>query len=228
MINFDGKLEVEKRQIDITEQLRKLVNIPGEPELDAQYKELIRGGICYALSMEWLRLIVVNGGNVNDDFGALEMCEDEVTPEKKSLAYYKQIANNFFAYATQDSRLAGIRATNNYASIEMDKTMVKMCMADQAKVVAEKTATALRPTARIIMDNHDGNLMFIRLIMNQAAHRIAGYRADANTLYIYDPNIGTIMLRGINDAELEDKVELLFEQLHRKYGFNQVTVRYLV
>lgn len=78
----------------IIEEVKK---IWGDKSIYEIEKEVIDGGICYMLSMEWIQRVIESNDDPIADFNNL--CLDDEQERKKKLAYFKQIANNFFPYA---------------------------------------------------------------------------------------------------------------------------------
>lgn len=76
----------------IIEEVKKTL---GDDIISQIEKKEIDGGICYMLSMEWLRRIMEDDPIA--DFNNL--CLNDEKEREKKLAYFKQIANNFFGYA---------------------------------------------------------------------------------------------------------------------------------
>lgn len=236
MINFDEYTvkDWEQNQGETIDYILEIL-----PPLDLAYKgdeyqRVVTGGICYMLSMEWLRLIVTGEARSiwGDDFGMLE-------DVKKQPAYYKQIMNNFYAYASEMkvtvkvngkmkemTILEALTGTNNYADIAIDKELVSLCMKQAAQVTGEAIFTSEDEMA----DNMDrGRLMFIGLdflikenleeniVEHPEGHQVAAYRESETVMYFFDPNIGTIKAEGTTPDELKVKVRKLVNDIWHYY-----------
>lgn len=225
MIKFDEMdlttYKPEQEQSDTIERILNGMKIKGCSALKKEYKKGIEYGICYMLSMEWMRLTAVSANERvwQEDFGSIGHVNSE-------LRYYQQIANNYFAYASDQYGVKPYLVWQNYASIETDKTFVELGTGKQLKVTAEAEAYNPEQMADRLLNSE--KWMFIRLNLNNAAHQIAAYRKNNLSLYVFDPNIGTIEITAGSEEELKIKtVHLLSYLWQYLYGIQSAYVRYV-
>ncbi len=226
MIKFDEMdlttYNPEQRQSDTIDLILNNLKIKGCSTLKKEYKKGIEYGICYMMSMEWMRLTAVytNEKIWKEDFGSRDHVENE-------LKYYQQIASNYFSYASEQYGVKPYLVwNNNYESMETDKNFVEFGTGKQLKVTAEADAYNPEQMADQLLNSE--KWMFIRLNLVNAAHQIAAYRKDNLTLYVYDPNIGTIEITAISEAELKVKaVHLLSYLWQYLYGIQSAYIRYV-
>lgn len=175
--------------------------------LENQFYNKVKNGICYMLSMEWLRLIISNSDLNWKEFG------ENIIDTKP--VYYKQIMTNFYTYATRDD-VAVLTKTLLYNDIRMDKVLVNLCMNKIAGVTNEKIVDTESDFANRIIGGNN-KYFFVRLEMKRAAHQIALYKETDNKLYIYDPNIGIISISSTDKSLMENTTEVI-RKIWRMYA----------
>lgn len=190
-------------------------------------KEEIAGGMCYALSLEWVRCM--GNGEVNK---AIELNINDFSDAK--LAYHKQIASNFFHYAcnmgmssTLDRSIsfligltdklkvvnpAGRKEQSFRNMTDINQWYVNTCSGgelvadttygfpkvDDIKVVYSKKYDSEPGVFLVGTSNHQ---MAFAHIVNGGKH----------SLYFYDPNVGTIEA---------DSIDEIVDYIRRNYGTN--------
>lgn len=214
MMNFDNlnlnACEEDQNQGDIINAILEKFPAPTVKGLRKRFKKDIEGGICYMLSMEWLRLIIT-GNDQWKQFG-------EITGEK-DIIYYKQIAQNFCMYLDDAKNNLTDYLTNGASnnSKSVDEEFVKLCMAGAAEVTGERQVATAEEMAKAITEDKSEKYFSVRLIMKEGAHRVAAYREDKVTLYFYDPNRGIINVTAETEEELFIKVTRLMCNVWKVY-----------
>jgi len=215
----DGWMNVQKAPQGklITTLLKEMndVQVQGQRE---EFAKGIKGGICYMLSLEWLRLIITGDDGWRNDFGQI------ADGDKAALGYYKQIADNFLAYAERKNGLNGVlKAIHTLAD---DRILFELGTAKAGTLKAKDTTiNPVDELAKALLGGE--NLMFIRLVLEEGGHRVAAYRLNETTLYFYDPNIGTIQVHGNNADELRSETMRLLRWLWDAYKIQYSVVRYV-
>lgn len=181
-------------------------------------KEVIRGGICYMLSIEWLRSYILDNKMrvVELNFDTEIKNEEDEEKMKLALAYYKQIANNFFQYIQE---LRGefkeeIKAEKIASEEDWHKTFIEKCSYNKLTCNLRK--------------NYDGDpsknkyfMIGINMHKNNkriAGHMTAGYVEDNQNIIFYDPNYGIYNAKDINEIK---------EFLESKYARDGITLTYV-
>lgn len=222
MITYEEFVEKHKTEfhqgIVIGEILERL-NEAGDKDYENLYEISIDGGICYMLSMEWLRLVI------NEDLSWKTVFVDkEMTLAE--LAYFKQIANNFFAYFNDTVKLDN-RLCN-------DKDWVELCTKGKATIVqAARKAKSYEELADALTDAK--KYMTIRLrgvekVEKQEkpwGHRVSAYLESSNVLYFFDPNIGTIQIAASSPEDLKTKTKEVMRRIWSGYNPLESEVKYI-
>lgn len=204
--NGEIKIKSDSRQSDIIEKILKDLPVTQKELIEKNFEGCVKCGICYMLSMEWLRLII------NDDASWKKFGADYET----NLAYYKQIMNNHYTYATDAKSLVNV---TSFRDIEMDRGMVGLCMKNAASVPREKIANSYNELADVIAGGDiDNRLFFIRLEMGGSAHRVAAYLSSVAKIYFYDPNFGVISVSAFDNAGLKVKAAEFMKRLYDIYA----------
>lgn len=192
--------------------IEKVSESLGEDKRSLMEKEDIRRGICYMLSMEWLRSIIKDGPT-----DRLMAFNEQATVDRE-LPYYKQIANNYFVYAQNVS--AGWKAlTGQPVDIavlmgealkgelntmqKINALFVELCsdkkLAGQAtRMFADKQEFAT--DFRTVQPEY---LLFgFRRTVGGASegHKMACVRVKDGKLLFYDPNFGVQKADDIGDV----------------------------
>lgn len=185
----------------------------------------ISRGMCYMLSIEWLRLIHEtllddhSGQTLPDwklEFGTIAHFS---TPQ--GLAYYKQIANNFIAYKK--------RNTDEYAcithkieegkdiKIDDDKAFVEVCTKGRLEVKNFNYPLDKNGLVDKIMEG--APFMLLGIYFSKGAHEAAlYYKGNEKKIYFFDCNAGIYEITAQDEAELRSKVVTLVDEMWTTYG----------
>lgn len=174
-----------------------------QPE-GAQRAEDIRGGICYMLSMEWIRRVVTSGINV----GTINF--NDPTNVDNNLEVYGQIANNFHSYVQNlnaqsgraaDVKLAVEEATRRHltSKTEINALFVEMCSGGELK--APITTMETNCDALTQQFNAEKPQYFLLgFSWKNGGHRMAGVRLNDGRIVFYDPNYGVSLIDTIEEV----------------------------
>lgn len=210
--NGEIKIKSDSRQSDIIKKILKDLPVTQKELIEKNFEGCVEGGICYMLSMEWLRLIV-NEESSWKKFGA---------DYKSNLAYYKQIMTNYYEYATDGKTLVNV---TSFRDIEMDRGMVELCMKNAASVPREKIADTYNELADAIAGGDiDNRLFFIRLEMGGSAHQVAAYLSSVAKIYFYDPNFGVISVSAFDNVGLKAKTVDFVKRLYDTYARGNLNI----
>ncbi len=194
-------------QSELIDMLINEMNDVKDKEQEQRFRDEIEDGICYMLSLEWLRLIITGSDEWRRNFGVADNAE--------KLGYYKQLANNFIAYAEETQ--TGLRSILlEVGTLADDQALYELCTAKAVRI-KDKEVTLACPDRLTEVLLGDEKFMTIRLLMPDAGHRVAAYRLNETTLYFYDPNIGTVQVHGDNAAELKKEVKELISNIWQIY-----------
>lgn len=204
---------VEFKQSAIIEKLASMAQkLDGEESTLKQLKR-IKGGFCYALSLEWLRLAAeedVSGGTGNPGMSlALNGANLVQIDDKQAYSYFKQIANNFITYAESSQVAARIAKPDDFLSAphnfldrwEIDEFFLTVGSKNALSPtggMADKDAAAL--TA--LLQSGAQNYYFVGFsLVNSKFERMAGHRIAfcrrAGKLYGFDPNLGIFLISNL-------------------------------
>lgn len=217
-LEADGWMNIQNAQQGklITTLLEELNDVTAKGQRQ-EFAKGIKCGICYMLSLEWLRLIITGDDRWRNNFGQVS------DNDKAALGYYKQIANNFLAYAKRKNGLDEV--LKKLSTLEDDKVLVELGTANAATLKDyDVTAGSADKLADALFRGE--NLMFIRLVLQGSGHRVAAYRLNETTLYFYDPNIGTIQIHGDSADELRSETVRLLRWLWGAYKTQYSVVRF--
>lgn len=211
-------------QIYIVEKLVKHLN--GQLE-EIERIEAIRGGICYALSMEWLRRVIRE--DLSDelihfnevDFELVDVDDAELTEEQRNeqreqtvrFTYFKQIANSYFSFAHNwiatfggqaDARLVledvvGGRITN---ADQIDEVFAELFSRQGMSVVKhyeDHDIAALLDDFAGSGEDHP-RYFLMTVAWSQGAHTMAGMMREDGSVAFYDPNAGVLEMDNIRDV----------------------------
>ena len=210
--NGEIKIKSDSRQSDIIKKILKDLPVTQKELIEKNFEGCVEGGICYMLSMEWLRLIV-NEESSWKKFG---------TDYKSNLAYYKQIMTNYYEYATDGKTLVNV---TSFRDIEMDRGMVELCMKNAASVPREKIADSYNELADAIAGGDiDNRFFFIRLEMGGSAHQVAAYLSSVAKIYFYDPNFGVISVSAFDNVGLKAKTVDFVKRLYDTYAKGNLNI----
>lgn len=196
-------------------RLLKKWNKTGVKEVDEEFKNSIENGICYMLSMEWLRLIVKGNPAWNNEYG-MDYDVDE------NGAYYKQIANNYVAYFSDNGTAE--KLVPNWNNKQVAEKLIPLGTGKDLK-----TKEYIIDPAKDLCDKlfEEGNkYMFIELNMADGGHAVAAYREE-KVFYLFDPNFGVIEVQEGNKTELRRKTKILMQWLITYYESLETVVRVL-
>lgn len=210
--NGEIKIKSDSRQSDVIKKILKDLPVTQKELTEKDFERNVKGGICYMLSMEWLRLII------NEDASWKHFGADYET----TVAYCKQIMNNYYAHATNGYTLSNMAS---YRDITMDRSMVELCMKGAAAVPREIIADNYDELADVIVGGDiDNRLFFIRLEMGGAAHQVAAYLSSVSKIYFYDPNFGVISISAFDNTGLKVKAAEFTRKLYDTYAGENLNI----
>ena len=194
--------------------------------------QAIDGGICYMLSVEWLRLIHTNQEGFDKFCLHPRDKEGKIILTPSELAYYTQIANNFFEYTELfDGTLKRIlqhtileKNLDNCSNFEIDMKLVPLCFGSKNAPNVKKAMDAQK---KLISFNHSMNNYFIshtnsKLLIGLTGkegndyfgHETAMFR-NAENYYFFDPNFGIFKVSDMH---------LFLEDLFNTYNIHKVEI----
>lgn len=176
----------------------------GKPEV-GEFMASIDDGICYMLSIEWLRLITSEGDwqnfcNFPHSGGKLQM-------EPKDLAYYMQIARNFQRYDNlyggsfmrELQNLILEKNLENCSNFTIDEKLVPLCFGSAPVQVKQPSAAIKSPTAlshalQTYFSGHPQGCLLIGIYGTDSSNETFGHEAAFavynGTIYFFDCNYG--------------------------------------
>lgn len=183
----------------------------------------IRGGICYMLSVEWLRRIYADNGKWNTFCFHQLNDEGNIILTSSDLAYYTQIANNYFTYSKlfDDSTKTTLQAALLGTEIEhcsyfqIDEKLVPLCLEKkegfhiqvQKAIEPQFNIDTLKRDLQAYLKSHADSKLLVGLRGSYLAdsstvkyfgHKTAMYR-NADGIYFYDPNFGLYQVNDLGD-----------------------------
>ncbi|MBD5106316.1 MAG: hypothetical protein HDT41_04985 [Lachnospiraceae bacterium] len=180
----------------------------------------IDGGICYMLSVEWLRLIYTNQNGWDKFCLHPRDNEGKIILKPTELAYYTQIANNFYTYSDlfddstkttlQDAILG--KELRDCSNFEIDMKLVPLCFRSENAPIVKKAMkpqrelTSLKNSMNNYFISHTNSKLLVGLYGNEGTdyfgHETAMFR-NAENYYFFDPNFGIFKITNM-DIFLED------------------------
>lgn len=184
---------------------------PGGPQMFSQ----VQGGICYMLSIDWLRQLLEPGKDIRSTI------LDNPTAGA-SLMYYKQATNNYYKFMLDFARTHGYLDTSlpvwNIAEVILNHghNFVNACDTRYTELCTKNTATVRATTAcnqkadvqRALetpaSDKESWMMLWLSLpyAAGASAHEMAAYIRNG-ALYFYDPNSG---IWSGSAAEIADEI----------------------
>lgn len=178
----------------------------------------IKNGICYMLSVEWLRLIYTNTEKWKTFCFHQRNNTGEIVLTPPEIAYYTQISNNFFTYSKlfDDSTKTTLQAALLGAEIkectyfQIDEKLVPLCIDKreglhiqvQKAIEPQNTIDALKRNLQAYLNTHSDCTLLIGLRgFNKGeyfGHKTAMYH-NADGIYFYDPNFGIYQITDLNE-----------------------------
>lgn len=182
-----------------------------------EHKAIVEHGICYMLSLEWLRCAI---GGSKDLAHFLNLGDDhKVKPKFDTVAcaYFKQVANNFIAYSDRLKNQFRVSAVDFLKDIvtlpsgitypEIDNYFADLCSGKRINFdKAESTGNA--DLFNRVLTGQGDRMFFLRLVLTEGGHRIA-FINKGDTLNLFDPNYGVYKV---------DDAKMLFTSLDSIYG----------
>lgn len=177
--------------------------LAAEPGGDSKV-EATRGGICYMLSMEWIRGVIKNG----------------VTPElvnfndpaevDKNLEVYRQIASNFYNYAqnmqAQSGRMADVREILQEAADrrlisngQIDDLYASLSSWGQMRVAASYTVSNGSELSSKLLAVKP-QYFLLGITWKDGGHEMAGTLMEDGHIVFYDPNDGVYQIDSFEEV----------------------------
>ncbi len=192
-MNITGQI---KQKFSQTELLEKLITTYGESAKEKEASECIKGGICYMLSVEWLLKLMETPNSYPDSIYNTQFDNEKV------LMYYKQIADNYYKFAS-DFHLTFQKTTEHPGAellpgnrmVDIDKKFVQLC-SNSKYCVKDSYGVYNSPTNLEHVYEKDCALLLylnVNAGADSFAHEMAIWRYK-NKNYFYDPNQGVFLL----------------------------------
>lgn len=182
----------------------------------------VQGGICYMLSMEWLRRMILEGMST----GVLHFNEQQQVDD--NLYYYKQIANNYYNYTQQiqqkkkltagvgqvveepdESQVVEDALNGSLLTMEaMNEFFVGMGSRNVLEAVNTYKARDAHEMAGIFATEQPQYFMISAFWKKEdqeshepvySGHRMAGAIQPGGSITFYDPNDGVYMIDSVQD-----------------------------
>lgn len=196
-MNITGKLEQQFSQADLLEKLKSSY---GTSSVDEEAYECIKEGICYMLSVEWLLKLMKTPKAYPSSI------YDTQFDNQKVLMYYKQIANNYYKFAS-DYKLTFQRTAGHPGSellpgnqmVDIDNKFVGLCSNSKYSVINSNDYNS--PTDLTNVYTGDCALLLylnVNAGADSFAHEMAIWRHE-NKNYFYDPNQGVFQLSDLSN-----------------------------
>ena len=171
--------------------------------ISPEQKKIITGGICYALSLEWL---CASLGKPTEELGKLLPFEPTGSFNAKTQAYYKQIAGGFIAYAETIYRQHGVSADQLLTGVNtLPKDMPRLDMDNYFCGLWSKdhirfdSADDINDAAALngLLTNLPLHMFFMSLRLRDGGHRVALLNRSGD-IYFFDPNFGVYLINDLN------------------------------
>lgn len=175
--------------------IEKVIDACEFNEGEADISKYIRGGICFALSVEWLRAIHENVAGWNNVYGT-------TNHYNANPSYYMQIARNFQAYIrTDENSLTSLLGTK---TVEADYTAFASLMTGNIFKRCDPGAGHIKtPDVLAKQICSSSNYLLFYMDLKEGAHAVAAYVDKTNgTVYFYDPNCGVVSYS--SEAQLKE------------------------
>ncbi len=199
-------------------------------EADMKFIGSIEHGICYMLSMEWLRSVAINENAWEWEYGTPLHAENNI-------AYYEQIARNFQTYG--EICAGKFKGVMEEIELQYDIDMYRTGTNDVLAVVEEFGCfDNVDAMAECMSQKQNGTMFTIRLQFNNkedakiSGHRIAAYMSDSELkFYFYDPNMGVTVVEADNQNELvlliKECIGVWWELYAPRYELISASVRHV-
>lgn len=202
----------------------KIIDACEFKEGEADISEYIRRGMCFALSVEWLRAIHENIPGWNNDYGT----EGHYNANPN---YYLQIARNFQAYIrTDENSLTSLLGTKTK---EEDYTAFASLMTgnifEECYELKIPDAGPIK-TPAVLAEQicRSSNYLLIHVHLNAGGHAVAAYFDKNNrTVYFYDPNCGVVSYSSEDLDNLEAQLKEFLTKWWGAYNGN-AAIQYVV
>lgn len=200
-MNITGQLKQKFIQADLLEKLKPCYGASAE---DKEAYECIKDGICYMLSIEWLLKLMETPNAYPDSIYNTQF------ENQKVLMYYKQIANNFYKYASDYKftfqKIAGHPGSEQLqgnSMVDIHNKFVASC--SNSKYLVENSYGIYNSPVDLT-NVYTGNcalLLCLNVIplntsVNGFAHAMAIWRYQ-NKNYFYDPNQGVFQVSDLSN-----------------------------
>lgn len=214
-----------------SELLEKLIPTYGAGNLEKQMAKDINAGICYMLSVEWLRRL----------FELPQAYPDSVFDSRfenaKILVYYKQIANNYCKYFEDFEYTC--KFVSRYPSAEtfernaakIDKKYVSYCFKDNTHITVSTTGPyTSSDDLNTVFYGSNALLIYLNVKPNSIAengfaHEMAIWNYDSKH-YFFDPNIGVYRLNDLSD--IVSDIKQSYESMLRSGGRSDLFITEII
>lgn len=210
MTDYNQYIIVKGDQSKIIDLIIEKHQVLSEHKDKRKICDLIRCGMCYALSMEWLRSVHLN---INEWMSGFGSTEHYLTGTNDT--YYLQIASNFASYARLDQQ--GVRAAlteefgENMRHEQFQAELLKLFSGGLFSGFHLVGKASNAPNEMALKLCNQSNLFSIGVKFAQGGHRVAAYCDEENkTFYFYDPNFGVTKVEAKSLDDLQKKVEMMF------------------
>lgn len=199
-----------KQTFTQSELLKQLEPLYSGSETDPASLEMISGGICYMLSMEWIRQLIVEkpgppASIFNNDFTS-----------QANLDYFKQVANNyctfsgsydytFFSAVSYYPSAAAIPKVGRSIMESVDRHFTELCSNGNMEVAKSelKNAPNLAGAQFKALQKEHGMMLWLQVYgsgetFEGLAHEMALWRTAEDVLYFFDSNEGVFE---VNDTD---------------------------
>jgi hypothetical protein len=162
--------------------------------------QTMEGGICYMLSMEWIREKILKDNNQVQQFNVIGFNEKDYV--KNNLAHYVQIANNYYVYGQDTdmrvnvSQFYRIPLTDDLSDFQkINELFVELCSAnklDGSTTYIKTTSDYLEECVKNIESGYF--LLGFSASENNSGfgHETAFAKKKDGTILFYDPNFGVM------------------------------------
>jgi hypothetical protein len=192
-----GKPISEKNQAAI---INAVMATMGNDNLQQQEKKKIENGICFMLSIEWLRQIIEKGG-ITAELKKFNQGLDTADEKERNrtLAYYKQIANNQFAYRRRDE--GKIPGKPNTITL-VNEFFVSLCSNKQLKSPVTCTSSDAAQLAKhfdACEKEKKGKCYLLGYVYQDGGHKTAFTIDEEGKYWFYDPNSDVWVADSVGD-----------------------------
>lgn len=204
--------------------IKKIIDDCEFKEGDADISQYIIGGMCFALSVEWLRAIHENVKGWNDDYGTEKHYNANPT-------YYMQIARNFQAYKRKDEKsLRSLLGTKTVKAVLTAFTSLMTGNIFERCEELENPDAGHITTPDVLAEQicSSSNYLLIYMDLNEGAHAVAAYfDKNERKVYFYDPNCGVVSFSSDDLDDLEAQLKGFLTKWWQEYNGN-AAIQYVV